>query len=389
MGLTTVFGTSQKIEPAGSPFTAGSAVNGLSVDGVSGQIVLGNDVLGVSAILLSNREIPMGNFRIDFTNAGSTLRINQDNTASLEISRLNDEPFKLTGRAVSLGFPVPTIAPSAGTSVIAFDLMPAGVPADTVNGVAWFDVCNKGIIANNALAVNAARFGIFSNKVEIGSKAFNGATDIPVQFSIGNYSIAELRTTGTFLSGVADANFFTNRFRVEKNTANGFTGAFVFNSDSGNSSSLIFLGKNDFATLKFGFLRFENDAVIGDPYQNPLQLELLANSGATNGLVLGTLRTGTVIKFINHNAGIIETARFSGNKNLLIGYTVESASLPRLQVNGAIEFKHAALPGTVGTSFTDNAGAQAATLLNAPLAGNPTKWVSINDNGVTRFIPCW
>jgi hypothetical protein len=28
-------------------------------------------------------------------------------------------------------------------------------------------------------------------------------------------------------------------------------------------------------------------------------------------------------------------------------------------------------------------------LLNAPTAGNPTKWVPIDDNGVTRFIPCW
>ena len=37
-----------------------------------------------------------------------------------------------------------------------------------------------------------------------------------------------------------------------------------------------------------------------------------------------------------------------------------------------------------------NGGASAtATLTNAPVAGNPTKWVPINDNGTTRYIPAW
>jgi hypothetical protein len=34
-------------------------------------------------------------------------------------------------------------------------------------------------------------------------------------------------------------------------------------------------------------------------------------------------------------------------------------------------------------------GAQTGTLTNAPFAGNPTKWVQINDNGTTRSIPSW
>src|SRR6516164_4783016 len=40
-------------------------------------------------------------------------------------------------------------------------------------------------------------------------------------------------------------------------------------------------------------------------------------------------------------------------------------------------------------SYTNGAGAQAGTLTNAPAAGNPTKWIAINDNGTTRFIPAW
>lgn len=48
----------------GAPFPAASADNGLSVDAVTGKIVLGQTVaqVGNPAILLSNREIPLGGF---------------------------------------------------------------------------------------------------------------------------------------------------------------------------------------------------------------------------------------------------------------------------------------------------------------------------------------
>lgn len=52
--------TSQKREPSGSPFTAGSAHNGTSID-TAGKVVLGNDVGDVTApaALLNDREILM------------------------------------------------------------------------------------------------------------------------------------------------------------------------------------------------------------------------------------------------------------------------------------------------------------------------------------------
>jgi hypothetical protein len=41
------------------------------------------------------------------------------------------------------------------------------------------------------------------------------------------------------------------------------------------------------------------------------------------------------------------------------------------------------------TTLTDNAAAAAGTLSNAPVAGNPTKWIAIDDNGTIRRIPTW
>ena len=40
-------------------------------------------------------------------------------------------------------------------------------------------------------------------------------------------------------------------------------------------------------------------------------------------------------------------------------------------------------------TLSNNAGAGAGTLANAPSAGNPTKWIAIDDNGTTRYIPTW
>ena len=47
------------------------------------------------------------------------------------------------------------------------------------------------------------------------------------------------------------------------------------------------------------------------------------------------------------------------------------------------------LASSVGTAYTNNAAAAAATIANAPVAGNPTKWIPINDNGTIRNIPAW
>lgn len=44
---------------------------------------------------------------------------------------------------------------------------------------------------------------------------------------------------------------------------------------------------------------------------------------------------------------------------------------------------------TTTVSLANNAGGSTGTLTNAPASGNPTKWIAINDNGVTRRIPTW
>lgn len=47
------------------------------------------------------------------------------------------------------------------------------------------------------------------------------------------------------------------------------------------------------------------------------------------------------------------------------------------------------LAQTLAAVYSNNAAAAVATLTNAPVAGNPTKWIPINDNGTIRNIPAW
>jgi hypothetical protein len=44
---------------------------------------------------------------------------------------------------------------------------------------------------------------------------------------------------------------------------------------------------------------------------------------------------------------------------------------------------------STNNALDDNSASAAATLLNAPTAGNPTKWFAIIDAGTTRYIPAW
>lgn len=59
-----------------------------------------------------------------------------------------------------------------------------------------------------------------------------------------------------------------------------------------------------------------------------------------------------------------------------------------LRLFGALEVNSATLIKS-NTTLSNGAAASAATLNNAPAAGNPTKWIPINDNGTVRYLPAW
>jgi hypothetical protein len=59
-----------------------------------------------------------------------------------------------------------------------------------------------------------------------------------------------------------------------------------------------------------------------------------------------------------------------------------------------VEFDASPTSGTTAlaappTAFANGAAAATGTLTNAPAAGNPTKWIPVNDAGTIRYIPAW
>lgn len=79
--------------------------------------------------------------------------------------------------------------------------------------------------------------------------------------------------------------------------------------------------------------------------------------------------------------------QFANGGRVLVGGATDDAST-RLQINGGIKHGDTTLLRT-SVALTNGAAAAAGTLGNAPVAGNPTKWVPINDNGTVRYIPAW
>jgi hypothetical protein len=84
----------------------------------------------------------------------------------------------------------------------------------------------------------------------------------------------------------------------------------------------------------------------------------------------------------------LERMRIHASGGISIGDTTDPGNT-NLRVAGSY-FTHTAtflMRSTV--TFNNGAGAGAGTLTNAPAAGDPTKWIPVDDNGTTRYIPAW
>ena len=119
--------------------------------------------------------------------------------------------------------------------------------------------------------------------------------------------------------------------------------------------------------------------------------ELLAITGglSVTKQITSTLATGTAPLVVasttnvaNLNASSLNGRTFAA-PGPIGGGTPDTGTFTSLTTPGGATFH------TTNTALTNGAGAAAGTLLNAPAVGNPTKWIGINDNGTTRYIPAW
>jgi hypothetical protein len=376
---------------SGAPFAAGSANNGLSVKTLGGKIVLGQDVGDATnpAILLSNREVPMGGFSITFKTAGSQVVFSD---ALLSVTASGEQPFQLRNRTIGLAFPVPVLRPRQATQNCAMDIMPNGAPGDFMgNGIAWIDVCNTDCISSNP-ALSTARVGAFVDHVEFGSRSFNGAPSLPVRFTVGANPVIEMLADTT-----STINLNSSRIVQSQSLGGSFVGYTMLNIDNTNNGSdaIMFIG-NDLASSRFGFLRWSNAAATVIRYHNPNQFEVMANLGAINGLVLGALLEAPIKFVLGGDTGVQnrEVGRFDPATNALLLGATANPSTALLYVNGGIE-----VPGTVSHTYKYTSASVAPSTVafvapatvfgssTATLLGTPAGWVKINVAGTDRVVP--
>lgn len=120
LGVGDIFSSPRTI-PAGSPFVSGSAANGLSVDPVTGKIVLGQDVLaaGDPGKLLNNRELPMNGKSISFTSdavSSNNPTLIIDNFVRLNYTRNN--PSNISDMIAASMFSIGTKSGLGGVSMV-------------------------------------------------------------------------------------------------------------------------------------------------------------------------------------------------------------------------------------------------------------------------------
>lgn len=209
------------------------------------------------------------------------------------------------------------------------------------------------------------------------SGALGTGTVLPLSISVGNTLIATANSAGFLLN--SDLTF-SNSLKLIGNwqidaTApffqnTGFNDTFVGTMPGpggGQSSGYAVLSETAVANSSFGqFIITRNGSVSFNSSKN----------GSASVLP------------IDFKMDFNVTARITTAGKWLFNTGTPTAGNEAVQINGALSINDAVLIRTY-TAFTNGAGAGAGTLTNAPAAGNPTKWIPVNDNGTTRYIPAW
>jgi hypothetical protein len=200
--------------------------------------------------------------------------------------------------------------------------------------------------------------------------------------------VAQLYTTGLFY-----ANNIYGYNTLGISSALGGTGDVLLNRDSADTLAL----RRSTNAQTFRVYNTYTDGSNGEYLQcawsgNIAYVRTMAQgTGVSRSFVIGTFgssslyfQTNSVTKWEVSSSGHFLTI---ADNTYDIG--ASGANRPRaLYLAGGITHGSATLLTTT-TALTNGAAAATGTLTNAPTAGNPTKWIPINDNGTTRYIPAW
>ncbi len=285
------------------------------------------------------------------------------------------------------------------------------------------------------------------NNLAIGAKALNTETTSSSNVAIGNNAMRN-STGGDFNVAVGQSALFSCQSTGDNNIAEGDSSLFANTTGSNNVAS----GANTLHDNTTGSRNTAQGATVlthnltGDENTGvgwfALQTTTAGNRSTGIGARAGQSATGDDNTLIGYYAGgalstgtqntiIASSPSFatqvsSGSQNIVIGYenlpasatasgqlvignyiygtgltgtgtTISTAKIgigvkapaQALDVNGGIQQKEAAALIHTAIALTGGSTANAPTLTSGPANGDPTKWIPIDDNGTTRYIPAW
>lgn len=236
----------------------------------------------------------------------------------------------------------------------------------------------------DAVIVTDGMVSIIPNLVMTGSiRAANGGGAAPsITFANSNTTGFSRLSTGGFnisVTGVIVGVTDSTAFGV------GVVGL-AFGGTSAVGSRDTFLKWSAAATLRLGNAAnatpIAQTMIIGEASRPGTDTDIGGSSGTIrSGLGTGV---GTVSTLIFQTPTV--AAAGSGVQTLVTRLTL--SVLGAAVIGDLYTSSTAFLHRTTGT-LANGAAASVGTLTNAPAATNPTKWIPIDDNGTTRYIPAW
>lgn len=340
----------------------------------------GNAVFGISganftvATLLQNRAF----ISADATLSGIVFYNAGDDPIIFALNAVERARFPVTGTQIinlgvtgtltgSLGFSgatsgtaILTAAAAAGTATLTLGTT-TGTLAVSANNLSFF-----------AATTSAQLAGVISDETGTGTLVFNTTPTFSTSVIISNNATTVTPPTDSLLhlsaanstNGILAIDTYASFSVIMSRRANG-TAA----SPTGLVASDIIGGINARGYTSAGAYTTANNAAV-----------IFAATETWSSTA-----NGTEIQFYttpNTTASITLAMTLSQSGGLSIG-TATSAGLGMIRTNSATFMIR------TSTSYTNGAAANTGTLLNAPAAGNPTKWIPVDDNGTTRYVPAW
>lgn len=361
----------------GSGGSYGFSVNGSNVLTINGSgLSLTSSISAINATLSGNLSAVGGAFSGNVTAVNTTLSGNLvavGGTFSGNTSAVNGT-FSGTLSAVIGTFTGKVTTAAPGTAA-GFNLTPGSPPGTPVNGDLWATTTSVFARINGATKTLAA---LETAQDWTGLQTFSGGIVVDggtVVIDTPTSIVQTWNNASTVFTGFKIAITDTTSAAGSKPLSITVGASEVFSTDkTGKTTALQF-----FAT---GYV--VSPAVYGG-----------GTASATLSL-MSTYGVGTTDSINIYTGSQVLRWKVNTSGHLLAG----TDATYDIGASGATRPRNAFLSGniTIGdatalikssVAMNNGAGANTATLTNAPAATNPTKWIPINDNGTTRYIPAW